>query len=42
MFNEPLLIGEDLLEREIVALSESRRTESGFLVAYIVPRTKSW
>ena len=36
MLNGPLLIGEDyLLEREIIALSESRRTESNWILSRV-------
>ena len=36
MINGPLLVGEDyLLEREIVALSESRRTESNWILSRV-------
>ena len=36
MINGPLLIGEDyLLEREIIALSESRRTESNWILSRV-------
>lgn len=36
MVNGPLLIGEDyLLEREIIALSESRRTESNWILSRV-------
>ena len=36
MINGPLLVGEDyLLEREIIALSESRRTESNWILSRV-------
>jgi hypothetical protein len=40
MINGPLLIGEDyLLEREIIALSESRRTESNWILSRVYHAT---
>ena len=37
MINGPLLVGEDyLLEREIIALSESRRTESNWILSRVL------
>ena len=39
MVNGPLLIGEDyLLEREIIALSENRRTESNWILVVSIMR----